>query len=234
MDLNGFFDGNPPSGTKAVVGGWMYAEADYLPLSGLQHLCFCERQCALIHLEGVWSENFLTASGRVEHGKVHGGAAESRRGVRTERDLQVSSARLGVAGRTDAVEFRRDGSVVPVEYKHGSPKDGDCDSVQLCAQAICLEEMLGVEIAFGELFYFGTRRRVKVPLTDALRAETAALAERFHALVDGGKTPPAGRARRCAACSLSEECLPKSAGRGKSAAGYLAGALSSGDGFSGE
>ena len=105
----------------------MYSESDYLLLSGLQHLCFCPRQCALIHIEQLWSENYLTASGRLQHEKVHSGLGESRKIIRIERDLKVSSSLLGISGKTDAVEFFADGRIIPVEYKHGEPKDDSSD-----------------------------------------------------------------------------------------------------------
>ena len=169
----------------------MYAESDYLLLSGVQHLKFCPRQCALIHIEQLWSENYFTADGRALHEKVHSGVGESRRVVRTERDLKIASKELGITGCTDAVEFYADGKIVPVEYKHGEPKSDSCDKVQLCAQVLCLEEMLSCRIDFGALFYFKVRKRVSVPITDELRAETVSLAKQFHQLVEEGKTPGA-------------------------------------------
>lgn len=199
----------------------MYSESDYLLLSGLQHLKFCPRQCALIHMEQVWHENFFTASGRVEHEKVHSGFAESRRVVRTERDLKIASGVLGITGCTDAVEFYADGKIVPVEYKHGEPKDDSCDEVQLCAQVICLEEMRGYHIEEGALFYFKTRRRIAVSMTEVLRAETVRFAKRYHELVDSGVTPEAVYTKKCGSCSLTECCFPESAGKGKFVAGYI-------------
>ena len=199
----------------------MYQETDYLLLSGLQHIKFCPRQCALIHIEQLWHENFFTASGRVQHEKVHSGVGESRRVVRTERDLKIASRLLGVTGQTDAVEFYSDGKVIPVEYKHGEPKEDSCDEVQLCAQAICLEEMIGCRIDEGALFYFKVRKRVPVRITDELRAETTELAERFHQLVERGETPPAEYRRKCESCSFIDECFPESAGRNKSVDIYL-------------
>lgn len=199
----------------------MYQETDYLLLSGLQHIKFCPRQCALIHIEQLWHENFFTASGRVQHEKVHSGVDESRRVVRTERDLKIASRLLGVTGQTDAVEFYSDGKVIPVEYKHGEPKEDSCDEVQLCAQAICLEEMIGCRIDEGALFYFKVRKRVPVRITDELRAETTELAERFHQLVERGETPPAEYRRKCESCSFIDECFPESAGRNKSVDIYL-------------
>lgn len=199
----------------------MYPESDYLLLSGLQHLRFCPRQCALIHIEQQWSENFFTAAGRVQHEKVHDNTTESRKTVKTERNLKIASALLGVTGCTDAVEFYSDGKIIPVEYKHGKPKENTCDEVQLCAQVICLEEMLGCTIDEGALFYFKIRRRITVPITDELRKETIELAGRFHRFVADGKTPAAVYSKKCESCSFIDECFPKSAGKNKSAVDYI-------------
>ena len=199
----------------------MYPESDYLLLSGLQHLRFCPRQCALIHIEQQWSENFFTAAGRVQHEKVHGNTAESRKTVKTERNLKIASALLGVTGCTDAVEFYSDGKIIPIEYKHGKPKENTSDEVQLCAQVICLEEMLGCTITEGALFYFKTRRRIPVPITDELRRETIELAERFHRFVADGKTPAALYSRQCESCSFIDECFTESAGKRKSVRAYI-------------
>ncbi len=199
----------------------VYSEDDYLHLNGLQHLRFCERQCALMYVEGQWRENFFTAEGHIQHEKVHSGFAESRRAVRTERDLKIASSVLGITGCTDAVEFYKDGKIVPVEYKHGEPKEDTCDEVQLCAQVLCLEEMLKCKIGEGALFYFKKRKRVSVLITDELRAETISLAKKFHALVESGKTPSAVQTKKCESCSLKDCCFPASAGKGKSAAGYI-------------
>lgn len=199
----------------------MYPESDYLLLSGLQHLRFCPRQCALIHIEQLWTENFFTASGRAQHEKVHSGVGESRKVVRTERDLKIASSLLGITGRTDAVEFFSDGTIIPVEYKHGEPKENTSDEVQLCAQVICLEEMLHKKIAEGALFYFKIRKRISVPITEELRAETLELANQFHSLVESGKTPGAEYTRKCESCSFIDECFPESVGRKKSVDNYI-------------
>ena len=199
----------------------MYPESDYLLLSGLQHLRFCPRQCALIHIEQQWSENFFTAAGRVQHEKVHGAMAESRKTVKTERNLKIASALLGITGCTDAVEFYSDGKIIPVEYKHGKPKENPSDEVQLCAQVICLEEMLDRTIDEGALFYFKIRRRILIPITDELRKETIELAERFHRFVADGKTPMAVYSKKCESCSFIDECFPESAGKNKSAVDYI-------------
>ena len=198
-----------------------YSEEDYLHLNGLQHLRFCPRQCALIYVENLWQENYFTASGRVQHEKVHSGMAESRRVVRTERDLKIASSLLGISGNTDAVEFYSDGKIIPVEYKHGEPKDDTCDEVQLCAQVICLEEMLGCKIDEGALYYFKIKRRVPVQITDELRSETVMLSKQFHELVESGRTPAAEYKRKCESCSFVDECFPESAGRNKSVEIYI-------------
>lgn len=199
----------------------MYPESDYLLLSGLQHFRFCPRQCALIHIEQQWSENFFTAAGRIQHEKVHGNTAESRKTIKTERNLKIASALLGITGCTDAVEFYSDGKIIPIEYKHGKPKENTCDEVQLCAQVICLEEMLGCTITEGALFYFKIRRRIPVPITDELRRETIELAERFHRFIADGKTPAALYSRQCESCSFIDECFPESAGKRKSVRAYI-------------
>lgn len=214
----------------------MYTEADLLPLSGLQHLLFCERQCALIHVEKQWQENRFTAEGRVAHERVHGGGGRSQPGVRTVFSLHVRSARLGLFGMTDAVEFSRQGAghpwqPFPVEYKRGRPKKGEWDRVQLCAQAMCLEEMLGVAVPAGALFYGATRRRQDVALDGNLRSLTEDCARRFHDLIDCGRTPKAAYAKHtCDACSLLPLCLPKTTGARRSVSTYLAQALTDDNG----
>lgn len=199
----------------------IYSEEDYLHLNGLQHLRFCNRQCALIYVENYWKENFFTASGRAQHEKVHSGVGESRKAVRTERDLKIASSLLGLTGQTDAVEFYADGKIIPVEYKHGEPKDDTSDEVQLCAQVICLEEMLHCKIDEGALFYFKVSKRISVAITDRLRAETIALAEQFHALVESGRTPSAEYTHKCESCSFIDECFPETAGKNKSVKNYI-------------
>lgn len=222
----------------------MYAEDDLLPLSALQHLLFCERQCALIHVEGLWADNALTVEGTHLHKKVDEGPDESRGDVRTTRAVPLRSSRLGLIGRADAVEFHRvaEGGAaafgegaggwrpLPVEYKRGRPKRDRSDEVQLCAQALCLEEMLGTEVPAGALFYGATRRRVEVPLDAALREETAWAAARVHELVATGTTPRAARAPKCDRCSLLSLCLPDALGAGRPVARYLARALAAAEG----
>jgi len=180
----------------------------FLPLSALQHLLFCERQCALIHLEQLWEENRFTAEGRVLHEKAHDGPDESRPGVRITRGLALASARLGLSGQADVVEFHRDGTILPVEYKRGKPKPDDSDRVQLCAQALCLEEMFGRPVPAGCLFYGQRKRRTDVAFEPALRAATEDAVRRLRALIAAGITPPAVHLPKCASCSLERLCLP--------------------------
>jgi CRISPR-associated exonuclease Cas4 len=194
---------------------------DLLPISALQHLLFCERQCALIHVEQVWAENRFTAEGNVMHEKAHDGPDEMKAGVRIARGLDVKSETLGLSGQCDVVEFHERplsqggphsplcGSILPIEYKRGKPKAHRADEVQLCAQALCLEEMQSVTIPEGRLFYGQTRRRTDVIFDDELRALTKETAQRLHELIDSRETPPAVyEARKCDACSLIELCMP--------------------------
>ena len=202
----------------------MYTEDDLLPISALSHLLFCERRCALVHIEQIWDENRLTAEGRVLHERVDAGGAESRGNVRIAFGVRLRSTRLGLIGRADVVEFYKTGqgwTPFPVEYKRGKPKMDSSDKVQLCAQAMCLEEMLNVDIRNGALFYGTTRRRENVALDNALRNLTETTAERLHCLFKLGKTPPAIYKKKCNSCSLISVCLPKTTGRQKSAAEYL-------------
>lgn len=218
----------------------LFSEDDLQPISALQHLSFCERQWALIHLEHVWEENLLTVEGRHLHERVHEADSESRKGLRLARALRLRSLRLGLSGVADVVEFHACGEdaggalvpelpgrwrVVPVEYKRGRPKRDRCDEVQLCAQAMCLEEMLNTRVAAGALFYGQTRRRLDVVFDRALRTETEALAMRLHELVQAGVTPPPVYTKACENCSLKEACLPKALG-GRSARTWLERAVS--------
>lgn len=200
-----------------------YKDSQLLPLSGLQHLLFCERQCALIHIEEIWEENILTAQGRVMHEKAHEPSVERRKGVKIARDVALKSLRLGLSGKADVVEFHREGRIwrpFPVEYKRGKPKKNDCDKVQLCAQAMCLEEMLDVEIPRGAIFYGKTRRRLDIEFDARLRALTEETSAEYHRLVERGITPPAEYSKRCRSCSLVEICKPKGTSH-RSVARYL-------------
>ena len=180
------------------------------PLSALQHLAYCPRQCALIHLEQAWAENLWTAEGRVLHERVDEIGSETRGDLRIARGLTLASRRLGLSGRADVVEFRRrrDGvwQPFPVEYKRGRPKSHDADRVQLCAQALCLEEMLGVAVPEGALFYGQPRQREAVDFDQSLRERTEALAADLTRLLAEGRIPPPADDERCARCSLAEIC----------------------------
>ena len=208
-------------------------EEDYLPLSGLQHFAFCRRQWALIHLERQWAENLRTVEGDLLHRRAHDEQqTESRGDVLIVRGLRVISHRLRLQGVCDVVEFRRDPAGVslagregtwlpyPVEYKRGRPKANDADELQLCAQAMCLEEMLLCAVPEGSLFYGEPRRRTRVALDAALRERVEALAAEMRALYLRGHTPRAKPGKGCAACSLKELCLPRLA-KGQSPAAYL-------------
>jgi len=222
-----------------------YSEDDLLPISALQHLLFCERQCALIHVERLWADNLFTAQGNHLHEKAHSGDPDSRKGVRTTRGLDLHSFTMGLAGQADVIEWepppgfrkkhqtlaqslksasssdRAHWRVTPIEYKRGRPKTNDCDRVQLCAQAICLEEMLGVTVQTGMLFYGQQRRRVEVFCDEVLRGKTRSAAERLHEMFTQRRTPPAVREKKCDTCSLLSLCLPMVTSGTKSARTYL-------------
>ena len=184
-----------------------------LPLSALQHWLFCPRQCALIHVERLWEENRLTAEGRVLHERADEGVPESRDGVRVLRSVQVASEAHGLHGVADVVEMRPgdSGSVpYPVEYKRGRPKAHRADEVQLCAQALCLEEMLDAPVLEGALFYGANRRRKPVAMDAALRALTLSVAADARAALErGALPPPVHDPKRCDACSLAGLCRPQ-------------------------
>jgi CRISPR-associated exonuclease Cas4 len=221
------------------TSGELFAEDDFVPLSGLQHLLFCERQAALIHLERIWVDNSLTVEGTHLHERADGGEIESRGDLRIVRGLPLRSARLGLSGKADVVELRRLGPdeeavgggaslpglsgfwrPFPVEYKRGRPKSHRADEVQLCAQALCLEEMLGVAIPAGALFYGQPRRRMEVAFESTLRQITEEAAVRLHALFASGITPKPAREPKCDRCSLLDVCLPEAPA--SSARRYLA------------
>lgn len=208
----------------------MYKEEEYVQLSALQHYLFCPRQCALAYLEMNWSENVLTALGRQMHESVHSAKIEKRGNVLRASGLRLASSILGISGQADLVEFRLcedkgQGARLknipglwrpfPVEYKHGKPKKDKSDEVQLCAQAICLEEMLNVKIPDGALFYGKNKRRYAVSFNKPLRELTVAVARRVHELFEKGITPPAKFDARCKSCSLLDICMPDKVSHGR-------------------
>ncbi len=230
----------------------MHHDDALLPLSALQHLLFCPRQCALIHLEQLWAENRLTVEGRHLHQKAHEGPNERRGQVSIVRGVPLKSLELGLIGKADVVEieplagknaadlparkaldptglFDRIRAspaawrVTPVEYKRGRPKKDDCDRVQLAAQAMCLEEALGVRIECAALFYGKPRRRSEVPIDPPLRQLVADTARRLHELIDSRATPPARREPKCGNCSLVDLCLPGAMRSSRTAAVFAQG-----------
>ena len=200
----------------------MIPEGDLLQLSGIQHFAFCRRQWALIHIEKLWQENLLTTEGDIFHQRAHNAQQRERRGdLLVLRSLPVVSRRLGLSGSCDVIEFRIDPGGVslqgeeglwqpyPVEYKRGSPKQHDADELQLCAQAMCLEEMLCCRIPEGALFYGETRRRLNVSFDDSLRFQVENAVAEMHQLMQRGHTPRVKPTKACGACSLKELCLPR-------------------------
>lgn len=212
-------------------------EENYLQLSGLQHFAFCRRQWALIHLEQQWQENLRTMDGQLFHQRAHDNTQRERRGnVLSLRGLAIASPSLGLSGLCDVVEFHQDKDGVhlqgeeglwlpcPVEYKRGAPKEHNADALQLCAQAICLEEMLCCTIPEGALYYGETRRRQIISFSPQLRQSVRDMATEMHQLYTKGHTPRVKPTKSCNACSLKELCLPK-LWRKKSVSAYLQTAL---------
>lgn len=187
--------------------GDISVEDGLVPVSALQHYLFCPRQCALIHVERIWSENGATAEGRILHERVDDGRPDRRAGVRTVRSLTLRSLAHGLSGKADAVEFH--GAIpYPVEYKRGRPKEHRADEVQLCAQALCLEEMFGHPVPEGALFYATTRKRVRVAFDADLRTLTITVAADARTMIAEGRTPPPRRTPGCRRCSLAGPCEP--------------------------
>jgi CRISPR-associated exonuclease Cas4 len=224
-----------PSPEKQI-GKASYQEEDYIQLSSLQHYLFCPRQCAIAYLEESWIENELTALGRLLHKKVHQEGSEKRKDIIQARSLRLSSAKLGLSGITDLVEFYRCKTgeegislsshsgrwrVFPVEYKLGKPKMDKSDEVQLCAQAICLEEMLQTSILEGAIFYGKKKRRHEVLFNKILRDLTEKVTQEVHHQLKGNITPLAVYEKKCPSCSLIEICMPKQTGEGGQVQTYI-------------
>ena len=202
----------------------MLPDDELIMMSALQHYAFCPRQCALIHVEDVWRDNYFTSSGNVLHEKVHSKTAETRRDVKQLTSLRLISRRLGVMGVADMVELHRraDGwHAYPVEYKRGRPMANRADEIQLCAQAMALEEMRHEQIPEGALFYGATRRRMAVNFDDELRDLTMQTAQAVREMIAAGRTPPARYSPACEACSLIDICHPKTMDGGRSARQWL-------------
>lgn len=198
------------------------SESDELvALSALQHLIFCERQAALIHVERVWREDAATAEGRVLHERADLPGVVQTKSVRVARSVDLRCHRLHIAGRADVVEYRPDDTLpngwrpFPVEYKRGSAKHKLADKVQLCAQALCLEEMHACEVPRGALFYGASHRRMEVDFDSTLRAQTESAAMRMHALISEGVVPRVAMMPKCKSCSLLALCLPDVTGPGE-------------------
>ena len=215
----------------------MYDEDDYLMISGLQHFAYCRRQWALIHIEQQWAENERTIDGQLFHKKAHdAGSTEKRGDMIITRGLHIKSATLGVSGICDVVEFHRSDQGItlfsfegrwqpyPVEYKKGEPKENNADAIQLCAQAMCLEEMLLCDIPGGSLFYGQNRRRTYVEFTDELRGQVKSMLTEMHELWKKGYTPKVKPKKGCNACSLKEICVPKLS-KSKQVASYIEASL---------
>ena len=194
---------------------------EYLAISGIQHFCFCRRQWALIHLEQQWSENLRTAEGRLQHDRCHNETFREKRGdLLTVRGMRVISHRLQLSGVCDVVEFHADPDgvplqgyegiwrPVPVEYKHGVSKQNDADRLQLCAQAMCLEEVYHTTIAEGAIFYISSHRRQRVVLDEPLRRLVLETAKELHHIRESLSVPAARYSEKCKRCSLLEYCMP--------------------------
>lgn len=218
----------------------MFSEDDLLPVSAIQHFLFCERQCALIHNEQLWEENPLTTEGKLLHAPVEEEKRESRGELRIVRGLAIRSLRLGLAGKVDVVEFHRikDAEATPrtciqlprapgwwkpfpIEYKRGRPKPSSCDEAQLCAQALCLEEMMSLRIPEGALYYHSIKRRKDIIFDDSLRATCEEAAIKVRQLLNSQNTPPAFYDSRCDHCSLIDLCSPRASSGKKSVRSYL-------------
>ena len=220
----------------------MYSEDELLPISGLQHLLFCPRRAFLVHAEYLWDENFHTAQGSIAHERVHHTPAELRGPIIIARGVRLQSCVLGLTGVADVVEFQESGASdkgcflpsrkgrwipFPVEYKSGIKREELGYEAQLCAQAMCLEEMLHVKVPQGALFYGASKRRLEVAFTPELRNITRNAAQRLRELLNAGVTPPARYEKKCEKCSLLAQCMPKTAGGRKSAAAWLSAQLES-------
>ncbi|MGD0338615.1 MAG: CRISPR-associated protein Cas4 [Bacteroidota bacterium] len=197
----------------------MFSEDEFIQISGLQHYVYCPRQWALIHIEDVWTDNVFTVRGEILHEKVDTDTYETRGTKKTVRGLRIHSTRLGIVGRADVIEFKdtKNGQeeIMPVEFKSGEPKEDISDKVQLCAQALCLEEMMNVTIRHGAFFYGRIRRRFQVELESELRKQTEEIISKIHEMATTRRTPPAEYSAKCRNCSLESICVPKAMNESK-------------------
>jgi CRISPR-associated exonuclease Cas4 len=185
----------------------MYDDSELIMISALEHYSYCPRQCALIHIEQTFEENLYTVQGHMLHERVDESAEEIRHDVRIERGLPLWSNRLGLVGRADVVEFYGE-APYPIEYKRSPRRHWGHDDLQLCAQALCLEEMTGHEVPYGAIYYHGSRRRKEVVCDAALRQRVAETVVAVRQMLATGTLPPAVNDARCRHCSLKESCLP--------------------------
>ncbi|MCR4411142.1 MAG: CRISPR-associated protein Cas4 [Thermoguttaceae bacterium] len=192
-----------------ILADW--SEADCVPISALRHWQYCPRSCALIHVESIFDENVYTLRGRMLHEKVDQPGGESRDGVRIERAVPLWCDRLGLVGKADVVEFHGD-VPYPVEYKLGRRRSGGAVLFQLCAQAMCLEEMTGQAVPAGAIYYHGSRRRREVAFTQAMRVQVEEATLAIRQTIREGRLPPPAHDARCRLCSLADSCMPSLAG----------------------
>lgn len=196
----------------------MFTEEDFILISALQHYVYCPRQCALIHVEDAWSENLFTVRGEILHEKVDTDTYETRGDIKTVRGLRIHSYKYGLVGRCDVVEFKTTQfgkEVLPVEFKAGQPKEEIADKVQLCAQVLCLEEMLSTKIAQGAFFYGKIRRRNVIDIDDELRTQTENIIASVREIVSKKIIPFAVYEQKCRNCSLINICQPKAMNKRK-------------------
>jgi CRISPR-associated exonuclease Cas4 len=201
-------------------GAIEWAEDDLVMISALEHYSYCPRQCALIHVEQTFDENLYTLRGRAVHERVDEPVGEFQEGVRVERALPLWSKRLGLIGKADVVEFHG-ATPFPVEYKHGSKREREHDDLQLCAQAICLEEMTGKSVPRGAIFYHSSRRRREVELDQTLRQQVEQTVIEIRKMMTEKTLPPPVNDSRCRHCSLKESCMPAVVGEKARAAALL-------------
>ncbi len=189
-----------------MTGAW--AEEEFVMISALEHYSYCPRQCALIHVESVFDENLYTLRGRRIHERADSSEVSFEEGVRSERSLPLFSERLGLVGKADVVEFHAGGTPYPVEYKAGPRKEKAHDDIQLCAQALCLEEMLGKEVPKGAVFHKSSQRRREAVFHESLRRTTEEMVSLVRRMLAGGTLPPPVADARCPKCSLFDACMP--------------------------